>query len=335
MKTFYVILFSTMLTLSINAQVCNPSVAPSGLTSTYVSGSGALLEWNAVPGSVGVQIRVTLPSGSTINRRIIGFEKDQFAVPDALLTPGIYIWRVQAACSTIPPYDVTPISASDNFQKDFPNCGTITDIDGNLYNTVVIGSQCWMAENLKVERYSNGDNIPTGLDNTSWFITTAGAFAIFGNVAANKTTYGLLYNWFATVDPRGLCPIGWHVPTDGDWTTLITELDPSTCGSCTGSNHSTIAGGSMKTTGTLAAGTGLWQSPNLAATNNSGFSGLPGGLRLIGGDYDNLGDLGYWWSSSEFFSNTAYFRLLNYNFEYALRDFNDKRSGFSVRCLQD
>ena len=108
MQKFFSLLFAAgTISLSLSAQICDPATAPTGLNSTYTPSVGVLLEWNAVPGSIGVQLRVDLPSGSTINRRIIGAEVDQFSVPDALLAPGDYTWRVQAACSTIPPY-VTP-----------------------------------------------------------------------------------------------------------------------------------------------------------------------------------------------------------------------------------
>ena len=317
---------AALLSGGLQAQVCDPSVAPSGLVSTYTTGSGALLEWDAVPGSVGVQVKVDLPSGSSINRRIVGPSVDQFFAPDAFLSPGTYTWRVQAACSTVPPYAVTPISASNSFTV---GCGgscpaTVTDIDGNVYSTVEIGSQCWMAENLKVERYLNGDNIPTGLSDAAWQSTTSGAFAVYNNDAANKATYGLLYNWFAVDDARGLCPTGWHVPTDGEWTQLTYHL-----------GGGSVAGGQMKTTGTLEAGTGLWFAPNTSATNSSGFSGLPGGDRPISGAFFSQGLGGYWWSSSEYSTANAWYRLLYYYYGDAYRPNYYKQSGFSVRCLRD
>ena len=336
-----ILLFSAaaLLSMGLEAQICDPSIAPSGLVSTYTPGSGALLEWDAVPGSVGVLLKVELPSGSSIDRRIVGPELDQFAVPDAVLTGGsTYTWRVQATCSTLRPFDLTPISASSTFTVGGgSSCpATITDIDGNVYSTVEIGSQCWMEENLKVERYRDGSNIPTGLSDAAWQAATTEAFAVYDNDTANKATYGLLYNWYAVADPRGLCPTGWHVPTDAEWTDLITVLDPSTCGSCTGLSHSSTAGGQMKTTGTLEAGTGLWFAPNTDATNSSGFSGLPGGFRVIDGNFYGQGSFGYWWSSSEVSTSYAWSRGLYANHGYAGRNFDFfKQFGFSVRCLRD
>ena len=325
-KTILCISAAVQMIMGLQAQVCDPSTAPTGLVSTYTQGSGALLEWDVVPGSVGVQVKVDLPSGSSINKRLIGFERDQFIVPEAFLSDGSYTWRVQAACSTVPPYAVTPISASNSFTVGSgSSCpATLTDIDGNVYNTVEIGSQCWMEENLKVERYRDGSNIPTGLSDAAWQAATTEAFAVYDNDTANKATYGLLYNWYAVADARGLCPTGWHVPTDAEWTQLTDHL-----------GGTSVAGGQMKTTGTLGAGTGLWFAPNTDATNSSGFSGLPGGYRGIGGGFDGRGGSGYWWSSSENSASNAWFRRLLY-FNGNAGRYNDfKRSGFSVRCLRD
>jgi len=321
-------LLSTMLLgigLSANSQVCDPSVAPTGLISTYTPGSGALLEWDVVPGSVGMQVKAISSSGEIFARRIIAFESDQFLVPEPKLSSGTYNWYVQASCSFIPPYNVTPVSASSSFMVG--SCpDPVMDIDGNVYATEQIGSQCWTSENLKVERYRNGDNIPTGLSDSAWSSTTNGAFAVFDNVAANKATYGLLYNWRTTADPRGLCPTGWHVPTDTEWTQLTDYL-----------GGESVAGGKMKTTGTLSAGTGLWLSPNWAATNISGFSGLPSGYRDLFGNFLGLGLSSYWWSSTEDASISVFalFRLLRYDNGNVLRGSNFKEDGNSVRCLQD
>jgi uncharacterized protein (TIGR02145 family) len=326
-----VLLFLCLSSLSLRAQVCDPGVAPTGLRSTYTVGSGALLEWDVVPGSIGVQIKATSPSGSNIARRIIGFERDQFLVSDLFLTPGDYTWRIQAACSTTPPYSVTPISESNTFTvgggggggSDCP--ATITDIDGNVYSVVDIGGLCWMGENLKVQTYRSGTTIPTGLSNSAWNSTTNGAYAVYNNLPSNKATYGLLYNWHAVNDDDGLCPTGWRVPSDGEWTQLTDFL-----------GGESVAGGLMKTTGTLSAGTGLWESPNGAATNSSGFSGLPGGGRNSGG-YFNQGFYGFWWSSSVFstdYPDFAWTRNLQYLGGLAGRSDQSVQDGFSVRCVQ-
>jgi uncharacterized protein (TIGR02145 family) len=200
----------------------------------------------------------------------------------------------------------------------------VTDIDGNFYPSIVINGQEWMQQNLVVTKYRNGDPIPTGLNNTTWQNTTAGAYAIYNNDAANNTTYGKLYNWYAVNDSRGLCPTGWHVPSDAEWTTLETSL-----------GGSSVAGGKMKSTGTIDNGDGLWYSPNEQATNESGFTGFPGGYRHLNGTYDFIGNYGYWWSSTEYDSGYAWYLLLFYDYSNVIRSINDEQYGFSVRCVRD
>jgi uncharacterized protein (TIGR02145 family) len=193
----------------------------------------------------------------------------------------------------------------------------VTDIDGTVYTSIVINGQEWMQQNLAVTKYRNGDPIPTGLSNTTWQNTTSGAYAIYNNDAANNTAYGKLYNWYAVNDSRGLCPTGWHVPSDAEWTTLETSL-----------GGSSVAGGKMKST----AG---WNAPNTAATNESGFTGLPGGYRPSDVTYTTIGNLGLWWSSTEYGSSFAWTRVLSYVNTHVLRDYYSKPHGFSVRCLRD
>jgi uncharacterized protein (TIGR02145 family) len=203
-------------------------------------------------------------------------------------------------------------------------CGTssVSDVDGNSYNTVQIGTQCWTQSNLKVSKYRNGDNIPTGLSNTDWQSTTAGAYAIYANDPVNDGLYGKLYNHYAVMDTRGLCPTGWHVPTDGEWTTLETFL-----------GGSSVAGGALKSTATQPT-PGGWLSPNTGATNSSGFSAGPGGLRYFNGFLNSVGNDGFWWSSSLSGTN-AWYRYLNYYTGNINRDTTNHTSGFSVRCLRD
>jgi uncharacterized protein (TIGR02145 family) len=199
----------------------------------------------------------------------------------------------------------------------------VTDIDGNTYSSIIINGQEWMQQNLAVTKYRNGDPIPTGLSNTTWQSTTSGAYAIYNNDAANNNLYGKLYNWYAVNDSRGLCPTGWHVPSDAEWSAFINYLDPS----ADGGNNGNIAGGKMK------ASTG-WYSPNTGATNESGFTGLPGESRDDGGSYNYFG-LGYWWSSTESASNDAWYRSQFYNISVVNRGTYYKQGGFSVRCIKD
>ncbi len=195
----------------------------------------------------------------------------------------------------------------------------VTDYDGNIYDTVVIGTQTWMKQNLKVTHYRNGDAIPNVTDNTAWSNLATGAYADYNNTPSNSTTYGRLYNWYTVVDTRNLCPTGWHVPSDAEWTTLTNYL-----------GGESIAGGKLK-----EAGTTHWNSPNTAATNETGFTALPAGYRVGNGTYNYFGKYGYWWSSTE--GNTAYAwtRLVYYYFSGASRNYDGKTYGFSVRCLRD
>jgi uncharacterized protein (TIGR02145 family) len=203
-----------------------------------------------------------------------------------------------------------------------PGTPSVTDIDGNLYHTVQIGTQCWTQSNLKVSKYRNGDSIPTGLSNSGWGSTTIGAYAIYDNNSVNDGLYGKLYNHYSVMDSRGLCPTGWHVPTDGEWTTLETFL-----------GGSSVAGGALKSTVTQPT-PGGWNLPNTGATNSSGFSAGPGGLRIGFGDFHNVGYDGCWWSSSLSGPN-AWFRNLKYDYGLVNRYNYPRTNGFSVRCLRD
>lgn len=195
---------------------------------------------------------------------------------------------------------------------------TVTDIDSNVYNTVTIGTQVWMAENLKTSKYRNGDSISTGLSDDDWMSTTYGACSIYDNDDANNTTYGKLYNWYAVTDSRLLCPDGWHVPADAEWTTLISSLG--------GEN---VAGSKLKEAGTMH-----WNSPN-NANNESGFTALPAGQNMWYGPFGGLGNYGYWWSTSEGFGSGSWGRTMVHS-EDTVRRFNyTKVVGFSVRCVND
>jgi uncharacterized protein (TIGR02145 family) len=226
-------------------------------------------------------------------------------------------------------YATNSVGTSYGNEFDFTTinfmCGTtsIVDIDGNIYNTVQIGTQCWTQSNLKVTKYRNGDNIPTGLSDAQWGSTSSGAYAIYNNDPVNDALYGKLYNWYAVTDSRGLCPTGWHVPSDGEWTTLTTFL-----------GGQSVAGGAMKSTATQPT-PGGWYAPNTGATNSSGFTGLPGGLRASGGGFSDLGYTGTWWSSSFGGSIGAWYRILFYGNADATIFYNDPSSGFSVRCARD
>jgi uncharacterized protein (TIGR02145 family) len=212
-----------------------------------------------------------------------------------------------------------------------PGTPSVTDIDGNLYHTVQIGTQCWTQSNLKVSKYRNGDNILTGLSNTAWENTTGGSYAIYNNDPVNDGLYGKLYNHYAVLDTRGLCPTGWHVPSDGEWMQLVKYLDPNADTICSGCVQSGIAGGALKSAATQPT-PGGWNSPNMGASNSSGFTAVPGGQRHLG-FFFHLGNYGDWWTSSH--SQTfAWNRYMGYNLGVG-RDYKNRTDGFSIRCLKD
>ena len=196
--------------------------------------------------------------------------------------------------------------------------GTMTDQDGNVYKTVTIGTQTWMAENLKVTKYNDGIAIPNVTDNTAWKELTTGALCDYANTPSNSETYGKLYNWYA-VKTGKLAPKGWHVPSDAEWTELTNYL-----------GGTSVAGGKLKETGTTH-----WASPNTGATNETGFTALPGGNRGIYGAFYTIGNNGYWWSATESNANNAWYRLMYCDYSNVTRDGSDKEVGFSVRCVRD
>lgn len=195
----------------------------------------------------------------------------------------------------------------------------VKDYDGNIYKAVKIGSQVWMAENLNTTKYRNGDEIPNITDNTSWSGLTSGAYCDYNNTPANSNVYGRLYNYYSIVDSRGLCPSGWHVPSDSEWEVLFNTL---------GGNA--VAGGKLKEVGTLH-----WSSPNSFATNESGFNAIPTGQRNSLGVFESMGIYANFWTSTSATSTNAYMRGLGYNYGNIYYNNYIKQHGLSVRCVKD
>jgi uncharacterized protein (TIGR02145 family) len=197
--------------------------------------------------------------------------------------------------------------------------GTVNDADGNTYYTVGIGTQVWMRENLRTTKFRDNNLIANVTDNTAWSQLTTSAYCWYSNDVANKNTNGALYNWYTVSDSRGLCPTGWHVPSDAEWTTLVTFL-----------GGTSVAGGKLKITGTT-----YWYSPNTGATNETGFSALGSGNRT-GGSFSEIRTDGLWWSSTPYSSpSNAY----NQNMYYSGAGINSSlplvKDGNSIRCLKD
>jgi uncharacterized protein (TIGR02145 family) len=199
----------------------------------------------------------------------------------------------------------------------------VMDGDGNVYKTVVIGKQEWFAENLRISKYNDGTPIPNVIDNTQWSNLTTGAWCYYNNDDKYNAKYGKLYNWYAvsktTNGNKNVCPVGWHVPKDDEWSVLKDYL-----------GGAIIAGGKMKEVITTS-----WNSPNTDATNKSGFTGLPGGVRYGSGGYGNIGYSGFWWGSTENDTFNAWNRILDSSSGSAYRNDFNKTGGLSVRCLRD
>ena len=246
---------------------------------------------------------------------------------DSVYLPQLEEWYVyEFGADTTFSYECAP---------SFNECGDPVSYQGYDYATVLIGEQCWFAENLRSESYENGDAILSDLSDIDWENTLHGAVAVFGDgwsycydfspdgdacdEAWSLNEYGRLYNWFSVDDARGLCPSGWHVPTDGEWTELTDNL-----------GGADVAGGSMKTTYGWYSDSAIFDN----STNSSGFSGLPGGGRGDNGSFFDAGFSGFWWSSSPNGAD-AWYRSLYFGNEIAYSSSINPQYGFSVRCIQD
>lgn len=213
---------------------------------------------------------------------------------------------------------VNPPASSNPYLNSSLTYGSVTDIDGNTYATIKIGTQTWMAENLKTSKYNDGAVIPNITSNTDWLNITTGAWSYPNNDASYNQYYGKLYKWRA-VNTGKLCPQGWHIPTDDEWSQLTNFL-----------GGVELAGGKLKSAG-------LWASPNSGATNQSGFSGLPSGERSIDGVFYSIGYKGHWWSSTMPSGNTnnAWSREVGYNYSNVYRLNYSESYGLSCRCIKN
>lgn len=201
-----------------------------------------------------------------------------------------------------------------------PNAnGTVSDIDGNIYHTITIGSQVWLAENLRTTRYRNGDPIEKISNNSRWSSTVNGAFCDYENDNTNFIKYSYLYNWYAVADSRNIAPAGWHIPSDEEWARLINFL-----------GGERIAGGKLK-----ESGIDHWATRTTGATNESGFTALPGGYRFNDGSFYYISYQAYWWSATPYSDSDAWFRNVFNDKISVTRDTFGKNLGFSVRCIKD
>lgn len=276
----------------------NGSVNPNGLPTTVEFIYGENTSFNiTVPASQGT---ITGNTPVAVSLNLTG------------LLPGTpYYYKIKATNA-----DGVTISNNGAIMTNSP----VTDADGNVYDVVLIGNQKWMTENLKTTRYKDGTSITNITDGGNWGSIGSGAYCWYDNDAStNKNTYGALYNYFAVADPKGLCPGGWHVPSQSEFTTLIDYL-----------GGQAVAGGKMKETGTLH-----WSSTYPGVTNESGFTSLPAGYRYTNGQFNGIRNAGYNWSSTLSAPGSSWYLDLQPSYLNAFLNNDNNASGKSVRCLKD
>jgi uncharacterized protein (TIGR02145 family) len=203
--------------------------------------------------------------------------------------------------------------------SNLPAQESVSDSDNNTYKVVIIGAQVWMGENLKTIKFNDGSEIAMVADNKAWEVLNSPGYCWYEkNEEAYKNYYGALYNWYA-VKTGKLCPVGWRVPTQVDWRVLSDYVGGGILG-----------GGKIKETGTVH-----WSSPNFSASNRTGFTALPAGLRYSDGTFHSIKECGYWWSSDDYDTFRAWFRVAYYNFTDFSEKYQNKKVGISVRCLKN
>ena len=230
----------------------------------------------------------------------------------------LFIWILPIVCISL--LLISNNCKKETITKKQPDFGpSVMDIDNNIYHTVNIGTQVWMMENLKTSRYNDGSLIPKVTTEDYWIKLSTPAFCWYNNDSiGNKEKYGALYNWYA-VNTGKLCPIGWHVPNDSDWTILIAYL-----------GGKEIAGGKLKETGTE-----IWSTPNDGASNDFSFNAIPSGLRSYDGIFKSKGSYAFWWSSTDYSIDVASNYFVSSLYHDIVISGSSKTDGFSVRCIKD
>lgn len=222
-----------------------------------------------------------------------------------------------------------------NYLTAFKVSHKLADSDGNLYKTIVIDNQVWMAENLKTTKFSDGTDIPLITDDNEWANSMIPGYCWYNNdEKSNKDTYGALYNWF-TVNTGNLCPAGWHVPTDEEWQQLELYLGMNKTDIIKKNWRGTLIGGKLKGRKTEPEPHPRWNRPNRSPIDKVGFSAYPGGYRNLDGDFLARDFGGAWWSSTPAGNFKAWDRFLVHNKSSIYRNDENREFGFSVRCIKD
>src|SRR6056297_199887 len=262
-------------------------------------------------------VKVEMDANGGINYELMGTSQ-LLSVPYALAAGELLVSKKGKLYKTYLKDDGTFAGLTHiEVEQPFNAVPTVTDVDGNIYETVKIGNQVWTTENLRTTKYNDGTDIPLVTGDTEWSnLDTSGYCWHMNDSTAYAQTYGALYNWY-TVNTNKLCPDGWHVPADEEWTELTNYLNG-------------LAGGRLKESGTIH-----WGNPNTYVINDSRFTGRPGGVRDHYGYYFHITLSGYWWCSTEYSDLNAFYRQLYYNSAEVFREYSNKKYGYSVRCIMD
>jgi uncharacterized protein (TIGR02145 family) len=336
------------------------AASPNATHTGDVTGSGALT-LSTVNSSVGTFNNITINAKGLATAGSNASYLTAEADPNAVLLTGnqtVAGNKTFTGTTTVP----TPVNATDAATKAYVDVlqnqittlkntmiagGMVTDFDGNTYNTVKIGNQVWMSENLKTAKYNDGTPISNLIVDATWASAITGAYCDYSNTPANSTTYGRLYNWYAVDNNlatkvasnggKNVCPTGWHVPSDAEWTTLESYLIANGYnydGTTTGNKIAkALASTTLWTSSATTGAVGNTDYPD--KRNATGFTVRPGGGRLDNGTFFNIGDYGLWWSSTGNSSTDAWDRNMLYFDITVYRGVDNKKRGFSVRCVKD
>lgn len=298
-----ILLFGLAISLGIKAQIQQNINTPSGTVSNFIN------EIDSIRFNIDSEEMHVVFQGGVTESHLLEFI-DNVTFDEAI------------PCNTTPHSCGAPSIHNPDLEY-----GSLSDQEGNVYKTIVIGSQEWMAENLNTSIYLNGEPIPNVTDSLMWPGLTSGAWCYYNNDSLNKCPYGKLYNWYSVVSTTNkICPLGWHVPMDADWNSLINYFDSNAIGGMAINS----AGGKLKSSCIQ-----YWLNPNQDANNESGFSGLPGGYRYTDGSFSSIGTYGNWWGSWGGGYYGTWSRSLNANDGSASRHGNGKQFGLSIRCVKD
>lgn len=247
----------------------------------------------------------------------------------------LYMYKAGVVMSKLAVNDIDSVTFSKTYLK--PVTGTLTDNEGNIYHWIKIGTQTWMVENLKSTKFRTGESISNVTDATIWSNATFAASCNYNNDTVNGIKYGKLYNWYAVNDSRNICPVGWHIPTEAEWVTMVNYLI-SNGYNYDGTTTDNKLGKAMASKTDWKESTTIGAVGNdMTKNNSSGFNGLPSGVRNADGTFSDIGNFCMWWTTTIGNSSTnAWFRYIISSGAYtnSYSD-GDMKRGYSVRCIKD